>query len=395
MCLYSENMAGNKIRYTFILLFIFFSLRTIAQEILKAEVRAGDGITILLSRYKLLYSQNLDSFLRLNNLERNDYLQANKTYKLPVYIWKYNGKSIRSTLHIDELQTAEDIRDYNLALEKSGLKKRTYEKDKELWVPMHIFYNPLPGSVQKFKPYTLNFPLFGPKYEDVTIEDNRLQSHVYYLVSGHGGPDPGALGKFGDTRISEDEYAYDVTLRLARNLISHGATVYLITRDPNDGIRDEESLPLDEDEVCYPDQTIPLNQMARLKQRTEIINKLYYENKKKGLTQRTIEIHVDSRMEAKKIDLFFYHYPGSSKSQLLAETMLQTVRDKYAEHQKNREYNGVVKARNLYSVREVLTPLVYIELGNITNDFDQKRLVISNNRQALANWFTEGLMALP
>jgi N-acetylmuramoyl-L-alanine amidase len=100
-------------------------------------------------------------------------------------------------------------------------------------------------------------------------------------------------------------------------------------------------------------------------------------------------------MEAKKIDLFFYHYPGSSKSEMLAENMLQTVKKKYSEHQKNREYNGVVTARNLYSVREVLTPLVYIELGNITNDFDQKRLIINNNRQALANWFAEGLMGTP
>lgn len=395
MCLYSENMAGNK---TFLItfLFIFTSICNIrAQEILKVEVRSGDGITILLGRYKLLNSQNLDSFLRLNHLERNDYLQSGKSYKMPVQICKYNGKSIRTSLSISDYSTAEDIRDYNIEMEKSGLKKQTFEKDKILWVPMHLFYNPLPGTVEKFKPYTLNFPIFGKKYEDVTIEDNRLLDHVYYLVSGHGGPDPGALGKLGDHRISEDEYAYDVTLRLARNLIAHGAVVYLITRDPNDGIRDEESLPLDEDEVCYPEQPIPLNQKARLKQRTDIINNLYHENKKKGLTQRTIEIHVDSRMEAKKIDLFFYHYPGSSKSEMLAENMLQTVKKKYSEHQKNREYNGVVTARNLYSVREVLTPLVYIELGNITNDFDQKRLIINNNRQALANWFAEGLMGTP
>ena len=53
---------------------------------------------------------------------------------------------------------------------------------------------------------------------------------------------------------------------------------------------------------------------------------------------------------------------------------------------------GIVKDRNLYVIREILTPLVYIELGNITNDYDQKRLVLENNRQALANWFSEGLI---
>jgi N-acetylmuramoyl-L-alanine amidase len=35
---------------------------------------------------------------------------------------------------------------------------------------------------------------------------------------------------------------------------------------------------------------------------------------------------------------------------------------------------------------------VYIELGNIKNPLDQDRLVIQNNRQAVANWLCEGLL---
>jgi N-acetylmuramoyl-L-alanine amidase len=36
---------------------------------------------------------------------------------------------------------------------------------------------------------------------------------------------------------------------------------------------------------------------------------------------------------------------------------------------------------------------VYIELGNITNEFDQRRLLIVNNRQAIANWLTQGIIS--
>jgi N-acetylmuramoyl-L-alanine amidase len=32
-------------------------------------------------------------------------------------------------------------------------------------------------------------------------------------------------------------------------------------------------------------------------------------------------------------------------------------------------------------------------LGNIQNAHDQKRLVIADNRQALANWITAGIIA--
>lgn len=72
--------------------------------------------------------------------------------------------------------------------------------------------------------------------------------------------------------------------------------------------------------------------------------------------------------------------------------MLSTVKEKYSKHQKERGYSGVVKPRNLYSLRETLPTCVYIEVGNITNEFDQKRILFPNNRQLLANWLTEGLM---
>jgi len=64
----------------------------------------------------------------------------------------------------------------------------------------------------------------------------------------------------------------------------------IIIQDENDGIRDERVLEIDHDEVAYPNKTIPLNQVARLKQRVEIVNDLYKSNK--GKYQRLIVTHV-------------------------------------------------------------------------------------------------------
>ena len=61
--------------------------------------------------------------------------------------------------------------------------------------------------------------LFGKKLDDVQVISNRLQGACFYVVSGHGGPDPGAIGKIGKVELHEDEYAYDVALRLAGNLM--------------------------------------------------------------------------------------------------------------------------------------------------------------------------------
>lgn len=38
-------------------------------------------------------------------------------------------------------------------------------------------------------------PLFGPAYQNVSVRSHELEGACLYLVSGHGGPDPGAIGK--------------------------------------------------------------------------------------------------------------------------------------------------------------------------------------------------------
>jgi N-acetylmuramoyl-L-alanine amidase len=251
------------------------------------------------------------------------------------------------------------------------------------------------GKEPKFKSRlaVVNHDIFGINHAATQIVDHQLRNHVYYIVSGHGGPDPGANTMINGVRISEDEYAYDVSLRLAKNLISHDAKVYMIVRDENDGIRDEELLEMDTDEVVWGGDAIPLNQGERLRQRTNIINELFEENTRKGFDiQRVIETHVDSRYTEHKVDIFFYYNDKKEESKALANTMYQTIKCKYDDKQKGRGYSGEVRARDLWTITQSKPPVVFIELGNITNDFDRKRLLIADNRQAIANWFAEGLL---
>lgn len=236
----------------------------------------------------------------------------------------------------------------------------------------------------------INYPLFGKKYEKVPVENSSLKGAIYYLISGHGGPDPGAVAKRSGKTISEDEYAYDVSLRLARSLMAQGAEVYLIIQDKNDGIRDESILKVDYDEVNYPNQKIPRSQKLRLRQRTASVNKLFKQNGK--AYQRLIVTHVDSRSQKEKVDVFFYHHKSSTKGKTLANHLQSTFKKKYNQYQPNRKYTGTVSNRsNLYVIRNTLPPMVYIELGNLKNTVDQKRILNAENRDALAKWIAEGL----
>lgn len=232
--------------------------------------------------------------------------------------------------------------------------------------------------------------ILGAALQDVRITGNSLKGAVYYLESGHGGPDPGAMGIYLQQTLCEDEYAYDVILRLGRKLIENGATVYFITRDKNDGIRQGTFLPCDTDEICYPDSEIPLDQVKRLKQRTDAVNNLYLKNKISF--QRFISIHVDARSRDQNIDVFFYHDKRSKKGAKAANILKNTFNAKYEKHQPGRGYRGTVSDRNLYVVANSLPVSVYIELGNINHRLDQQRIIDADNRQALANWLAEGLM---
>lgn len=232
--------------------------------------------------------------------------------------------------------------------------------------------------------------IFGEKLSEITPQSDRLKDACFYIISGHGGPDPGAVARVGNRQLHEDEYAYDIALRLARNLMMESATVYVIIQDPNDGIRDEMYLDNSSNETCMG-EPIPRDQLDRLKQRVDKVNELYQRDKGKFKYIRAIDIHVDSRNKGKSIDVFFYH-SDDKHSKLLATTIRDLFRVKYDTHQPGRGFGGFVEQRNLYVLRHLKPPSILVETGNIQNEFDRRRILSSNNRQALANWMAQAFM---
>ena len=325
------------------ILLIYNVTQLSAQEYKIVKAKSGDGIYSVLKENGYPASEYFDQFIELNQkkLGKNNSLIAGREYRLPL---KPNEVSAEQT----------------------------------------------PKTIPEKVHENLVNEIFGNKYREISLKSNELSGAVYYLMSGHGGPDPGAVGTLNGHKLCEDEYAYDVTLRLARNLIERGASVYMIIRDPNDGIRDEQYLAPDKDEVCFPGNEIPLSQLARLRQSSNAVNDLYVKNK--GKFQRLVVIHVDSRSTKENIDVFFYHDKASNAGKKLANTLMQTFGQKYATHQPNRGYDGSVSERNLYVIKNSYPPSVFIELGNINHKRDQQRFIIPDNRQAVANWLRDGLI---
>lgn len=355
----------NKLYILLFLVFLFSGTTLWAQQ--KATPKAGEGISSFLLRHNRSPKKYYDDFIELNKqkLGKNNVLKVGMTYVIPP-VKKSTTASAKTT-------SAKNTGARNTASESAGIKQ--------------------PSSKAKSTKIgtTINEPLFGKQLANVKITSNRLAGACFYVVSGHGGPDPGAIGKVGRYELHEDEYAYDIALRLARNLMQEGAEVHIIIQDAKDGIRDDSYLSNSKRETCMGD-AIPLNQVQRLQQRCDKINALYRKDRKNHSYCRAIFIHVDSRSKGKQTDVFFYYSNKKGDSKRLANNMKDTFESKYGKHQPNRGFSGTVSGRNLYVLSHTTPASVFVELGNIQNAFDQRRLVINSNRQALAKWLMEGFL---
>ena len=404
---------------------------------LQIKAKKGQGVLSLMREFNLTpYSCSLDEFYKINGLKKSDGLIEGKSYFLPIIITKFDGKSIRSSLNIKDYDLAKSIENFNDINKET--RKGDFRKNKVLWVPPYQSCNAstdiakqanikevknisektksisrelvadkkiddivhadntkietLSPVLKRVSNTKINFDLFGKKYAEVNIETDELAGQAFYIVPGHGGPDPGAVAKNvnGKFDVCEDEYAYDVSLRLAKNLLEKGAEVFVIIQDKNDGIRDEEFLDGDTDEVCMGGQEIPLNQKKRLRQGMKKVNSLYHKNHKKFAKHWMVSIHVDSRPSEDRQDVFFYYQADSKASKQKTIDIQKVFNEKY--ETQNREYNGSVSTRPLYVIRASRPEPIFIELGNILNVKDRDRILKPSNRQLLANWITEGFL---
>jgi N-acetylmuramoyl-L-alanine amidase len=367
------------------LLFVLLCSPAEAQE--RDTPLKGEGVLAFLRRHNFLPDVNYyDEFIRINRgkFGKGDALLLDVFYELPSRT-KTAGTAPGNTEKKVEKITAEEM----AALEQIRKARNETESTTS---------EPLPAYTEMAAPYTKAVPapvrkgngnissgkepLFGKYYEDYAVEDQLLAGARFFLVSGHGGPDPGATYFLNGKALHEDEYAYDIMLRLARNLLIHGAAVDIIIQDAKDGIRDGEYLNIGDSETCGGEK-IPVNQEERLKQRCTKINNLSMSAKEKY--QRAIFIHLDSRSNLEQTDIYFYH-TKDAQSEQLARTARNTFQSQYDRHQTNRGFRGTASFRDLYVLRHTNPVAIYAEVGNIRNSFDQKRFTMHNNRQALANW---------
>ena len=113
----------------------------------KVKAKAGQGAYGLLRSYKLSDKpDNVALFYKINGLKQNSSLEKNKSYLLPITVRSFDGKSIRSSVGIQNIEQAKKIENYNKQLTTQKLKNQDYKKDKKIWVPLDLDQEQLPPA---------------------------------------------------------------------------------------------------------------------------------------------------------------------------------------------------------------------------------------------------------
>ena len=140
-------------------LLLFFCLLLIAPALRaqqKATPRSGEGISTFLLRHNRAPKKYYNDFIELNKakLGKSRTLKMGVTYLIPP---------------VKKASAATSGKTTEAAAEKTSA------------------HHPRRTEV--------NEPLFGKWLSNVKVTSNRLAGTCFYVVSGHGGPDPGAMAK--------------------------------------------------------------------------------------------------------------------------------------------------------------------------------------------------------
>lgn len=173
-----------------------------------------------------------------------------------------------------------------------------------------------------------------------------VQNKVIAIDAGHGGEDPGKVGKLD---VTEESLNLKISLKL-RKIIEQNGGIVILTREDKNGLYTEKST------------TIKEKKREDLKNRKELVNK--------SEPDIFISIHLNSFPEEKYYGAQAFFKEGCKDSEELANHIQEEFRNSL-----DKKNNRQPQSRDsIYLIREVDKPAVLIEGGFLSNIREEKLL---------------------
>lgn len=173
-----------------------------------------------------------------------------------------------------------------------------------------------------------------------------IQNKVIAIDAGHGGDDPGKVGK---SKVTEESLNLKIALKL-RKIIEQNGGIVILTREDKNGLYTEKSTSLKE------------KKNEDLRNRKELVNE--------SDPDIFISIHLNSFPQEKYYGAQVFFKEGCMESEKLANYIQEELRNSLDKKNKRQPQSQ----GNLYLIREVDKPTVLIEGGFLSNIKEEKLL---------------------
>ena len=174
----------------------------------------------------------------------------------------------------------------------------------------------------------------------------KLYGAVVVIDPGHGGKDPGSHGLFTGDEVWEDEYAYDVALRVRDFIKKEDGVAFLTIEDPNGKVpRDwvpSKVFPPDHDEVFSLDRTQVRARTAGLSRRLQYANSI----KRRYPKHRVVFVAIHFDVVGKRTDVAGVQIIAARQDSALAHALVESFHERMRQ-ERPLEVIGE-GARNLY-----------------------------------------------
>lgn len=188
--------------------------------------------------------------------------------------------------------------------------------------------------------------VFLEKNDSVPTMYLPITDKVIAIDAGHGGIDPGAIGKQG---VREDEVNLQIALKL-RKLLEENGGIVILTRNDGEGLYTEES------------RTIRDKKNEDLRNRRIEVN-----NSEPDVL---LSIHLNSFPQSQYYGAQTFYKEGCEKSKNLAFIIQEELKNVLDKNNKR-----VPQSRdNVYIIRESKAPAVLIECGFLSNPQEEMKL---------------------
>ncbi|AYE36479.1 N-acetylmuramoyl-L-alanine amidase [Borrelia turcica IST7] len=253
-------------------------------------------------------------------------------------------------------------------------------KPKKISQPSEFYSEDWRSPLNAYKKASQLFKSFENLVKSRPVKNNKLKKKLVIIDPGHGGLDPGAIVKAKDGLgneifVVEDEYVYDIALRLYVYLKEYGANVELTILAPDHLIRDSVSANntfVNVKNEVYNDYDLNKNDTVDswisgtqegLKKRLAVVRK--FVNKYKDIQEKDIlyiSLHADNSVGAPRSMGFYYQHEEGKNT----DTHSKTVVEKITQGFKRSFY---IKGQNLYVLKNnIVKTRFLVEVRNLAFD---------------------------